>query len=219
MSQSTLKSAKNRHSVKAYNPNRKIAADDVAALKELLRLSPSSINIQPWHFIMASSQEAKDRVSKAAYGNFAYNAPSIQNASQVVVFCCKTGISENDVERIVTQEEKDGRYRSADSKTNRATMMNNYVKARNDAGTTDAWALNQVYLNLGFFLMGVATMGIDATPMEGIDQAMLDEEFDLAAQGLRACFVVTLGYLDTENDYNAALPKSRLKMGAVLEEI
>ncbi len=52
-----------------------------------------------------------------------------------------------------------------------------------------------------------------------IDKAMLDEEFGLAARGLRSCFVVTLGHLDKEADYNASLPKSRLSLDVIAEEI
>ncbi len=218
MTNTITKAAQTRYSVKAYDGSQKLAAPQVDAIKQLLQLSPSSINIQPWHFILASSDEAKARIAKAAHGNWAYNAPSIENASQVVLYCVGD-VDEAHVDRIVAQEEKDGRYRSADSKTNRANMMKNYLNARNDAGATAAWALNQVYINLGFLLMGAAEMGIDATPMEGIDQAMLDEEFGLPARGLRACFVVTLGYSDGEKDYNATLPKSRLPLADVVEEI
>ena len=31
------------------------------------------------------------------------------------------------------------------------------------------WMDKQVYLNMGSFLLGVAAMGIDALPMEGVD--------------------------------------------------
>ncbi len=48
----------------------------------------------------------------------------------------------------------------------------------------DQWMAKQVYLNVGNFLLGVAAMGLDAVPIEGVDFAILDEEFDLKAQGL-----------------------------------
>ncbi len=49
--------------------------------------------------------------------------------------------------------------------------------------TISGWR-KQVYLNVGNFLLGVAAMGLDAVPIEGVDFAILDEEFDLKAQGL-----------------------------------
>ena len=47
--------ARKRHTTKAYDPNRRIPDETVDKLKELLRFSPSSTNIQPWHFVIAST--------------------------------------------------------------------------------------------------------------------------------------------------------------------
>ncbi|MEJ2608395.1 MAG: hypothetical protein P8Z41_17250, partial [Anaerolineales bacterium] len=42
----------------------------------------------------------------------------------------------------------------------------------------------QVYLALGTLLLGVATLEIDATPIEGFDPRILDEELGLHEKGL-----------------------------------
>jgi nitroreductase/dihydropteridine reductase len=49
--------AKSRQSAKAYNPNKKVSAENIDKVKELLRYSPSSVNAQPWHFVLASSRK------------------------------------------------------------------------------------------------------------------------------------------------------------------
>jgi nitroreductase/dihydropteridine reductase len=77
----------------------------------------------------------------------------------------------------------------------------------------------QVYLNIGQFLLGVATLGIDATPMEGIETKVLDEEFGLREKGYTSLVVVPLGYHNQEEDYNAVLPKSRLPYSEILTEV
>lgn len=45
-----LELAKARYAAKKYGSNKRIPQETVDALKEVLRLSPSSINIQPWKF-------------------------------------------------------------------------------------------------------------------------------------------------------------------------
>ena len=40
----------NRYTTKYYDPNKKISKDDIDSLLECLRLTPSSVNCQPWHF-------------------------------------------------------------------------------------------------------------------------------------------------------------------------
>lgn len=47
-----LKIAQTRYTTKAYDPNKKIPAEQFERLLEILRLTPSSINIQPWHFLL-----------------------------------------------------------------------------------------------------------------------------------------------------------------------
>ena len=71
------------------------------------------------------------------------------------------------------------------------------------------WAARQVYLALGFFLLAAASAGVDATPIEGFNEAALDEDLNLPAQDLRSLAIVTLGY-HADGDLNATAAKSRL---------
>ncbi|HBY2368075.1 TPA: hypothetical protein MIS09_11780 [Klebsiella pneumoniae] len=73
-------------------------------------------------------------------------------------------------------------------------------------------------LAVGNFLLGVAAMGLDAVPIEGVDFAILDEEFDLKAQGYTSLVVVPVGHHSVE-DFNATLPKSRLPQSTTITEI
>jgi nitroreductase/dihydropteridine reductase len=75
-----------------------------------------------------------------------------------------------------------------------------------------------VYLALGTLLLGVATMGIDACPIEGFDNALLDEALGLREQGLSSTVVVALGYR-SDADVNASLPKSRFSASQVISRI
>lgn len=46
-----------RYSTKDFDTNKKISAEDFQSLKDILRLSPSSPNIQPWHFVIADDEK------------------------------------------------------------------------------------------------------------------------------------------------------------------
>jgi len=213
--------AKYRHTTKAYDPDRKISAEDVDKIRDLLRYSPSSTNAQPWKFILASTDEGKDRIAKSADRIYPFNSPGIRNASHVVVFASRLAIGEDFLTKVLDQEEKDGRF-DADPDTFRAQMHGGrslFVNLhKQDMKDVQHWMDKQVYLNIGQFLLGVSTLGIDATPMEGIETKLLDEEFGLREQGYNSLVVVALGYSDPENDYNAKLPKSRLPLSEILIE-
>ena len=51
--------ARRRYTTKHYDPAKPLSDEDLDALLEVLRLAPSSVNIQPWHFYAVKSAEAK----------------------------------------------------------------------------------------------------------------------------------------------------------------
>ena len=87
--------AKKRYTTKAYKLDKKISLENLEKIKELLRFSASSTNSQPWHFLIASSDEGKKRIAKANESMFPFNNPSILSSSHVVVFCSKLTIDDD----------------------------------------------------------------------------------------------------------------------------
>ncbi|MGS4822809.1 oxygen-insensitive NAD(P)H nitroreductase [Raoultella terrigena] len=208
-----------RYSTKAFDASKELTADQAENLKTLLQFSPSSTNSQPWHFIVASSDEGKARVAKAASGTYVFNERKILDASHVVVFCAKTELDDAWLERVVDQEEADGRFATPEAKAGNHKGRTFFADIhRKDLNDANHWMAKQVYLNVGNFLLGVAAMGLDAVPIEGVDFAILDAEFDLKAQGYTSIVVVPVGHHSVE-DFNAALPKSRLPQATTITEI
>lgn len=213
--------AKTRHTAKAYEPSRRISDADMEKVRDLLRFSPSSTNIQPWHFVIAGTDESKARVVKAAERLYPFNVASIRNASHVVVFASRLEADEAYLQQVLAQEERDGRFGAdpefkARQHAGRSLFVNLHKR---DLKDVQHWMDKQVYLNLGQFLLGVATLGIDATPMEGVETRVLDEEFGLREKGYASLLVVPLGYADPAANYNGKLPKSRLTHADILTEV
>ncbi len=77
-----LEQMKKRYTVKKYNPQGKINAEQIAELKEILNLSPSSINSQPWNFIFVITPELKEQLAEASY----FNKEKVLESSHVIVF-------------------------------------------------------------------------------------------------------------------------------------
>lgn len=199
-----------RYATKKFDPNQRITDEQFSEIKALLHLSPSSVNSQPWHFIIADSAEGKARIAKGAEGQYAANNPKILEASHVVLFCAKTDISDAYLEKITDQEDIDGRFPKPEAREMALKVRGFYADLhRKERDDVACWTQSQVYLNMGNLLLGAAALGIDAVPIEGVDIDVLNEEFDLSNLGFTAVAVVALGYR-AEDDFNAALPKSRL---------
>lgn len=202
--------ATTRYTAKAYDPDRRIEAELVEQLMTLLRHAPSSVNSQPWHFLIAANDGAKAQIAKATTGPYNGNRQKVLNASHVVALCIRTELDDTHLARIFEQEERDGRFPTAEDRAAQIKGRDFYVKRhRNELHDTRQWMEKQVYLALGTLLLGAAALEIDATPIEGFDPAALDEALDLKARGLQPVVLCALGY-HSADDFNASRPKSRL---------
>lgn len=211
----TVALAKRRYTTKAYDASRKIPQATIDALLEQLRHSPSSVNSQPWHFVVADSDEGKARLAKSTEVGFAYNTPKILNASHVIVFAARTDMTEAHLNGLLEQEAKDGRFRSDEAKAGQDQSRRFYVNLhRHDNKDLQHWMEKQTYLALGTALLGAAAYGLDATPIEGFDPKVMDAELGLRERGFTSVVVLSLGYR-SEEDFNAGLGKSRLPVDRV----
>ena len=180
-----------RHSTKAFDASKKLTPEQAEQIKTLLQYSPSSTNSQPWHFIVASTEEGKARVAKSAAGNYVFNERKILDASHVVVFCAKTAMDDAWLKLVVDQEDADGRFATPEAKAANDKGRKFFADMhRKDLHDDAEWMAKQVYLNVGNFLLGVAALGLDAVPIEGFDAAILDAEFGLKEKGYTSLVVV-----------------------------
>lgn len=210
-----LNIARSRHACKAYDETRTIDDTLFLELIECLRLSPSSINIQPWRFLIAKTDVTKARIATAMTGTDAHNAPKVMKASHVLIFCANTQINDEHLDKVINAEDLVGRFRRPEDKVARQALCKNYLNAyANDSASLHAWINEQIYIALGQLLFCAKMMGIDATPIGGFDKAVLDKEFNLSSQGMRSVVVASLGYASDE-DFNKNLPKARLSANEV----
>jgi nitroreductase/dihydropteridine reductase len=77
-------------------------------------------------------------------------------------------------------------------------------------GYNGHWTKAQTYLALGNALHVVARMGIDSTPMEGIDVERINREFEAELDGYVCEVALALGYHLDGEDHNFDRPKARL---------
>lgn len=210
-----VKATQQRYTTKAYDPARRVQEEIMQQIYEVLRNSPSSVNSQPWHFIVASSAEGKARMAKGVQGGYAFNEAKVTKASHVILFCSRIEADAGHQDLLLSQEQRDGRFADDAAKAGTAKGRAFFVDQHRFQGKDQShWLEKQVYLALGTAMLAAATLGVDTTPMEGIDAKALDEEFGLREKGLTSLVLLSLGYR-AEDDFNARLPKSRLKQEQV----
>lgn len=206
-----------RYATKSFDSSRTLPEQTVKQLLDALRWCPSSTNIQPWHFVIASTPEGKARIAKGATGPYSYNEAKILNASHVVLMCSRVSVDDAHLQQVLAAEEQAGRFAA---KPEAAAMSHNTRVSYHDFHRFEKkdvthWLEKQIYLNLGNLLLAAGLMDIDAVPLEGLDHETLNAEFDLNARDLNAVVAVALGYRAAD-DFNASLPKARLPVESIM---
>lgn len=186
-----LKTLRERYTTKLYDPTCKLQAEEIDQLKEILRLAPSSINSQPWAFEIIEDQAVKERLSEHSMTN----NERVRAASHIVVFHVYRSIRTFEEERLCTLTEgAQGFYRG-------------YIATQGEAAAR-AWMERQVYIALGVLLTALPSMGIDSTPMEGIELEAYDAI--LGHEKYRPIVAVALGRRDPRDENQPSMtPKKR----------
>jgi len=192
-----LELAKNRYTTKSYR-NEKISEDKIQELKEILRLAPSSINCQPWKFYFIDNQDTKNALAKVSF----MNEERVKQASHLVIFSVIDDIElfESQMSNYITETAID--------------FYNKTMKTRGVEAVKN-WLSKQVYISLGYFLTACASMGIDSTPMEGIDNQEYNKILNL--NQYHTLFAVAIGYRNPEDANQPSIkPKNRLPLEKII---
>jgi len=207
-----------RHSTKRYDATREIPQEDLVVLFEAMRLSASSINSQPWKFVVIESEEARARMSKTFAQKHQYNQPHVFDSSQIILFAYNPRYSRDDYAKVVDKGIEDKRVKLEDRESAFGVFM--FAKENTDeTGNTSTWTKAQTYLALGNTLHTLARLKIDSTPMEGIDIDLVNEEFKQELDGYQCDVALAIGYHHPEDDFNSKLPKSRHRLENILLRI
>ncbi|MCL1067132.1 nitroreductase family protein [Shewanella olleyana] len=204
-----------RYTTKRYDPTKRVSAEDLEVLYEAMRLSASSINSQPWKFIVIESDEAKQRMHDTFANKFQFNQPHIKACSQVILFAHNPNYTREDYAKVVDKGIEDKRTKVEDREAAFGAFA--FVDLNTDEkGNNAAWTKSQTYLALGNTLHVLARLGIDSTTMEGVDGDLIGDIFAEELGGFKCEVALAIGYHHSSEDYNANLPKSRLAKEQVL---
>lgn len=216
MSHQIITDLNNRYTAKKYDATKRITAENMAIIKEAIRLSASSINSQPWKFIVIESDAAKQRLHETFANKYQFNQPHAKEASHVILFTYNPKFTLDDYRKVVDVEVASGHLPS-EMYDNMLNGGFTFAEVNTDeTGFNGHWTKAQTYLALGNALHVLARMGIASTPMEGVDSEMIGEIFKEELGGFQCDFALAMGYHLEGEDYNHGLPKARLAMDDVL---
>lgn len=194
--------AKERRSVRQYNPDFVISDEDIREILEVAIQAPSSSNIQPWRFLVIKDQQSKQELLPIAN-----NQQQIVNASVVIAVLA-------DIEGYKRAEEVYGEMvtRGIMKQEIKETYVNSIV--HNYGNLPSEKALKVAMIDGGLvsmqIMLAAKAKGLDTVPMGGYDEAKFVEAFNVP-QNLKPVMLISLG-----EGVKAGFEKVRLPLDSIL---
>lgn len=200
-----------RYATKKMN-GQVVPQDKVNTILEAAHLAPTSSGLQPFEIIVVTNADLKTKIKPIAF-----DQTQITDCSHLLIFAAWDNYTPERINEVFsrTVTERGVPVDSMDDYKNR--LINRF--GSRSAEQNFAHAARQAYIGFGIALAAAAELKVDATPMEGFDNAALDELLNLKAKGLRSVTLMPLGYRDAENDWLVNLKKVRTPKARFITEI
>ncbi|MBC8054031.1 MAG: NAD(P)H-dependent oxidoreductase [Sphingobacteriaceae bacterium] len=180
---------------------KKVPQEKIEIILESIRLSASSIGLQPYRVIVIENPIRLEQIKPIAN-----NQTQITEASHLLVFAAWANVTEESIDEylnLIAQERKV----TLESLGSMKVFLQGLTK--NTPEQNFNWAARQAYIALGTGLIAAASQEVDATPMEGFNAKALDKLLGLREKGLKSVSILPLGYRDVSQDWLVSLPKVR----------
>lgn len=171
----------------------KVSHEKLDRILDAIRLSASSMGLQPYNVLIVENQELRKQIQQVAFSQ-----PQIVEASHLLIFAAWDNVNVEHVDDYINNI-AEVRGVSPDTLEGFRGMMLNMAQNRTQEQNFE-WAARQAYIALGTGLVAAAVEEVDAAPMEGFLPQELDKLLNLNEKGLRSVVLLALGYRDEEKD-------------------
>jgi nitroreductase/dihydropteridine reductase len=196
-----IQNLKWRYATKAMN-GKAVPQEKVDYILEAIQLTASSSGLQPYEVLVITNPEVKQKIRAAAW-----DQSQITDASHVLVFAAWDQYTEERINKVFKRNNAERGLPDSATDAYRIRLIGS-MGARS-AEENFHHAARQAYIALGSALVAAAEQKVDSTPMEGFENAKVDEILNLKEKGLRSVIVLPLGYRDETKDWLVAMKKVR----------
>jgi len=200
-----------RYATKKMNGQR-VPQEKVDLIVEAARLAPTSSGLQPYQVVVVSNPELKQALLPHAF-----NQQQIVDCSHLLVFAAWDNYTESRIGEVFARTHAERGTPTDSTSDYQQRLVDLYVPR--EAATNFEHAARQAYIGFGMAIAEAALQKVDATPMEGFNNAMFDEILGLKERGLRSVTILPLGYRDENADWLVNLKKVRQPKAEFVNEL
>jgi len=196
-----LNDLKWRYATKKMN-GQTVPEDKLNYILEAARLAPSSSGLQPYQIFVITNKQLLGQIRV-----FSNDQSQITDCSHLLVFAAWANYSYERIGDVFlrTVRERGLADNAMEAYHNRLWDLYDSLGLK----WQSEHSAKQAYIALGLAVAAAAEQKVDATPMEGFDNAKMDELLGFEKLGLKSVAILPLGYRDEDKDWLLNLKKVR----------
>ncbi|MHC5217775.1 nitroreductase family protein [Enterococcus sp. LJL128] len=177
---------KNRRSIRAYDPAVKIPKEEMMEMLAEAATAPSSVNMQPWRFVVVESQEGKDKLKPLIRFNTNQNDTS---SAMILIFgdleCYSYG-------KEIYDTAVDLGKMPAEVRDQQLAAILPYYESFSKEKMNDVVKIDSSLLAMQLMLVARAH-GYDTNPIGGFEADQLAAAFDLDSERYVPVMILSIG--------------------------
>ncbi|WP_264740470.1 nitroreductase family protein [Cytobacillus firmus] len=188
-----------RRSIRNYDPTVKISREEMAEILKEASLAPSSVNLQPWRFVVIDSKEGKETLAPLAK----FNQRQVETSAAVIAVFVDMK-SEAFIEKIYDTAVEKG-YMPADVRDKQVPSIKGLVENMTFEQKKDMNLIDAGLVSMQLMLAARAH-GYDTNPIGGYEKDRIAEAFHLDKERYYPVMLISIGKAADQGYKSVRLP-------------
>ncbi|MCP1461502.1 nitroreductase family protein [Bacillus amyloliquefaciens] len=190
---------KGRRSIRNYDPAVKISKEEMTQILEEATTAPSSVNAQPWRFLVIDSQEGKEKLAPLA----SFNQTQVSTSSAVIAVFADMN-SDDYLEEIYSKAVELG-YMPQEVKDRQIAALTAHFEKLPEQVNRETILIDGGLVSMQLMLTARAH-GYDTNPIGGYDKEKIAEVFGMDKERYVPVMLLSIGKAADEGYASYRLP-------------
>jgi nitroreductase len=188
-----------RRSIKKYDSSVKISREEMEEMIAEATRAPSSVNMQPWRFVVIETPEGKEKLAELAR----FNSEQVNTSSAVIAVFGDMNNFEY-AEEIFEKAVELG-YMPHDIKEQQLKVITPIYENMSQADMRDVVLIDSGLVSMQLMLVARAH-GYDTNPIGGYEKELIAEVFGLDKERYVPIMLISIGKAESEGHASYRLP-------------
>ncbi|MEF3356070.1 nitroreductase family protein [Paenibacillus sp. GYB006] len=188
-----------RRSIKTYDPTVKISREEMSEIIAKATRAPSSVNLQPWRFVVIDSEEGKETLSHLAR----FNKDKVMSSSAVIAVFAD--MDNFDYAEEIYEKAVELGYMPSEVKEQQMNAIGQFYKVMPETTLRETNILDAGLVSMQLMLVARAH-GYDTNAIGGYEKDQIAEVFGLDKDRYVPIMLITIGKAASEGFESYRLP-------------